>query len=151
LAKQAHLILEEGGSKQLNESVGVVEKALSRQFPDMMFKSFTYEPDHPDEVTYHSGQWLKFMAKANGESQPEPELTEQQKTFKQQVGEFLKLARPVLVQLGKEVWYSKEQLRRMQEGKEAGTGRIGTGTVKFKETEKIGKGETEKATVDSSQ
>jgi hypothetical protein len=131
LAKQAHLILEEGGSKQLAESKGVVEKALSRQFPDMIFKSFTYEADHPEEVTYHLGQWVKFLAReSNGSPEPQQELTEEQRTFRQEMGAFWKQAKPALKQLAEEVWYSKEDLKRRREGKPT-VGNISSGSVVF--------------------
>lgn len=134
MAKQAHLILEEGGSKELNESKGVVEKALARQFPDMMFKSFTYEADHPEEVTYHLGRLVDFLARRNGgnngeQEQPE-ELTEEQLTFKQQLGEFWRTAKPALKQLAEEVWFSKEDLKKRRAGQEA-KGRISSGSVKL--------------------
>jgi hypothetical protein len=136
LAKQAHLILEEAGSKQLVESKGVVEKALARQFPDMIFKSFTYEADHPEEVTYHLGQVVKFLVReANGSNLEPEELTEEQRTFKQQVGEFWKTAKPELKKLAEEIWFSKDDLRRRREGKPT-EGRISTGSVRIHEREK---------------
>jgi hypothetical protein len=131
MAKQALLILQEAGSKQLIESKGLVEKSLARQFPDMIFKSFSYEADHPEEVTYHLGQWVKFLAHPNGMPEPQEELTEEQKTFRQEMGSFWQSAKPALRQLAKEIWYSKEQLKRMKEGKDAGQGRISSKSVKF--------------------
>jgi hypothetical protein len=103
----------------------------------MIFKSFTYEADHPEEVTYHLGQVVKFLVReANGESVEPEQLTEEQLTFKQQLGQFWESAKPGLRQLAKEIWYSKEQLKRMEEGKDAGSGRISSKSVRFDQSKK---------------
>ena len=81
-----------------------------------MFKSFSYDIDHPEEVTYHIGKMTQFVARPNGQPEQPEELTEEQRTFRQQLGEFWRVAKPELAKLAKEVWYSKEQLRKMQAG-----------------------------------
>lgn len=101
-----------------------------------------YSVDNPEEVSYTLGKFVKFIVgnirqdlDSDDESLEEPD-SEAELTFRQQISRFVSEAKPVLVQVAKEIWYSKQQLKDMQEGKKV-TGRISTGSVKFDKPKEI--------------
>ena len=136
--KQALLILQEASSKELEMSKAEIESTISKRFPDMIFKAFDYQFNHPEEVSYHIGRMVQFVSRQpNGGPEPE-QLSEEQKTWREEIRAFWEMAKPELKKLGKEIWYTKKQLEEMEKGKKPES-RISSSSVKFKGKEENGK------------
>lgn len=119
------MILHEGTSDELEAVKGEIWDALKKKWPTRPFKIFPYQLDFPEDVTFHLGKMVRYVAKPEQNGSDESQsMDEESLTFRQQVGEFWEQAKPHLKQLGKEIWYSKKQLADLEVGKKP-EGRIG--------------------------
>jgi hypothetical protein len=129
MPKRLLLVAEEGTALELDKSLEAVNYVLKNRYPTLIFKTFAYDPDYPEELTYHLGQTMKFMSNGrfipNGSPNRDEELpTEEEKGIRAMMGQFWKASKPTLREFGKEVWYSKQQLKEIRAKEQAEKQRI---------------------------
>ena len=119
MPKRLLLVAEEGPVKQLDESQDSVNYILKNRFPDLVFKVMSYDPDYPEDVTYHLGQTVKFVSNSkfmpNGESHGFDEPSEEAKGIRAMMDKLWQGSKPALKDFAKEIWYSKEDYRKLKE------------------------------------
>jgi len=118
--KRLFLVAMDGPNKQVEAACNSVAWVLENKFSQqIMFKTMSYDPNYPEELIYQLGETMKFITNGrfqpNGKAESQEPLSEEELTFRQQVSQFWRLAKPYLSQLGKEVWYSKADLAKKLE------------------------------------
>lgn len=108
----------EGPVSQLDKAEESVNYILKNRFPDLIFKVFGYDPDYPEEVTYHLGQTMKFMSNGrfvpNGSAQIE-EQSEEEKGWRTAASKFWSASKGPLREFGKEIWMNKQEFQKWKE------------------------------------
>ena len=119
MPKRLLLVAEEGPVKQLDESQEAVNYILKNRFQDLVFKVMSYDPDYPEDVTYHVGQTMKFISNSrfvpNGDPRPLEEVTEEDKGIRNMMSKLWEGSKPGLKEFAREIWMNKEDYRKWKE------------------------------------
>lgn len=149
MPKRLLLVAEEGPVKQLDESQEAVNFILKNRFQDLIFKVMSYDPDYPEDVTYHVGQTMKFISNSrfvpNGDSHGIDEPSEEEKGIRSMMSKLWEGSKPALKEFAREVWMNKKDFQQWKEDQrkekqrilDASKGPLEKQPEKIRETSKI--------------